>query len=72
MVKKLGVFEFTATGSDLARLKLPEYPLEVPEDEPVRVARSIDVKDLIPGYIGPDVRLDFMKDGTLIAIEIMY
>jgi hypothetical protein len=72
MTKKLGTFQFTATGDDLAYLKLPEYPVEVPEGEPIRVARSIDVRDLIPGYVGPDVRLDFTADGTLIAIEVMY
>lgn len=72
MNKRLGKFQFTATGNDLAYLKLPEYPVEVAATEPVRVARSVDVKDVIPGYVGPDVRLDFMADGTLIAIEIMY
>lgn len=35
------------------------------------VANTVVLEDLVPGYQGPDINLDFDKDGILIGLEII-
>jgi uncharacterized protein YuzE len=35
------------------------------------VAQTLVLEDLVPGYKGPDIHLDFDKDGVLIGMEIL-
>ena len=54
--------------SDVAYLMLPGHP---GKGTPGIVAKQISLADKIEGYKGPDVYLDFDKEGQLIGIEIL-
>lgn len=63
--------ELTVNDDDddlVAYLVLPDHP---GSGTPGIVSRHESIKDLIDGYKGPDVFLDFDKDGCLIGIEIL-
>lgn len=47
-------------------MKLPHS-----QNEDRKVVRNVRVYDLLSGYVGPDVILDFDKHGKLIGIEIL-
>jgi len=51
-----------------AYVALPGYP-----DKPIPgvVARTVNLDDLLPDFVGPRVHLDFNQDGRLIGIEIL-
>jgi hypothetical protein len=51
-----------------AYVALPGYPKGV---EPGIVWRTIDLSTLVDKYSGPQVHLDFNKEGVLIGIEIL-
>ncbi len=53
-----------------AYLYLKEHPLRGPESAGC-VANTVALEDLLPGYRGPDINLDFNKDGVLIGLEII-
>ena len=50
----------------MAYISLPGSKLE-----PGIVKKQVELDDLIPDYKGPEIRLDFDKDGLLIGIEIL-
>jgi uncharacterized protein YuzE len=52
---------------DVAYLTLPGHP---GQGTPSVVARQTRLRDLM-AYAGPDLYLDFDKDGTLIGVEIL-
>ncbi len=41
------------------------------QDSADSVAETLILEDLIPGYRGPDINLDFDSDGVLIGLEII-
>jgi len=53
---------------DVAYLYLPDHPKEI---IPGLVKKQTRLIDLIDDYKGPDIYLDFNKDGTLVGIEIL-
>jgi hypothetical protein len=58
----------SADDDEMAYLYLPNHPKEV---IPGLVKKQIRLSDLIEGYKGPDIYLDFDGDDTLIGIEII-
>lgn len=61
---------------NVAYLTLPDHPGKNAYDRFDQktegfVSRTQEIKDLIPDYKGPDINLDFDKEGTLIGIEIL-
>lgn len=63
-----GTFEFKVSEDDdrVAYLRLPTH-----FGEATRMSKSIRLFDLIGGYDGPDVVLDFDEHGTLVGIEVV-
>lgn len=57
----------TGRWADTAYVYLPKHP----EKCTGCVAKTIDLVDLIPGYRGPRVHLDFDREENLIGIEIL-
>ena len=53
---------------EVAYLYLPDHPRD---SKGKKVAKQLEVRDLIDGYSGPDLYLDFDDSGTLIGIEIL-
>jgi uncharacterized protein YuzE len=53
-----------------AYLYLKQHPNRGP-DSAGCVANTVVLEDLIPGYQGPDINLDFDKNGVLIGLEII-
>jgi len=51
-----------------AYIALPGYPEEV---APHVVSRTLNLYDLVNTYSGPQVNLDFNREGVLIGIEIL-
>lgn len=51
-------------------LYLKDHPRSGPESVGC-VANTIVLEDMVPGYRGPDIHLDFDKDGVLIGLEIL-
>ena len=54
--------------SDVAYLSLPDHPGTGISGV---VTKQISLGEIIKGYKGADVHLDFDKDGKLIGIEIL-
>jgi len=54
--------------SHTAYIALPGHPEEM---TPGVVSETISLDDIIDGYIGPRVHLDFANDKRLIGIEIL-
>jgi hypothetical protein len=54
--------------SDAAYIALPGHPEQLVYGI---VSRTISLDDVIDGFKGPRVNLDFNKDGVLIGIEIL-
>ena len=53
---------------DVAYLYLPDFP----EGQSTGcVEKQTRLSDLIDGFKGPDLYLDFDRDGTLIGVEIL-
>jgi uncharacterized protein YuzE len=52
---------------EMAYLFLPDHPKQV---VPGIVKKQTRLSDLVDGYKGPDIYLDFDEDGTIIGIEI--
>lgn len=52
---------------DVAYVSLPDHP----GSRPGVVRKSVQLRDLLPDYVGPDVVLDFDQAGRLIGIEIV-
>ncbi len=53
--------------ADVAYVSLPGHPGSAPGV----VKRSIQLRELMPHYVGPDLILDFDAVGILIGIEIL-
>jgi uncharacterized protein YuzE len=53
---------------DVAYLRLPDHP---GAGTPNIVSKQITLGELVKGYKGPAVYLDFDNDGKLIGIEIL-
>jgi hypothetical protein len=51
-----------------AYIALPGYPENV---VPGVVSRTLNLTDLVKGYVGPRVHLDFNVEGVLIGIEVL-
>jgi uncharacterized protein YuzE len=64
-----GKFELRVSEDDpnVAYLKLPGHPGTVPGV----VRRSLDLREVFPEYVGPDVYLDLSAKGELIGIEVV-
>ena len=58
----------SGTESENAYVTLPGYPVE---PQGGVVSRTISLEEVIPGFKGPCVNLDFDRDGLLIGIEII-
>jgi uncharacterized protein YuzE len=58
----------SADDPDVAYLQLPDHPGEGKYNI---VGNQIRLVEIIEGYQGPDINLDFDKDGKLIGIEIL-
>jgi hypothetical protein len=52
---------------EMAYLFLPNHPKQV---IPGIVKKQVRLSELIDGYKGPDIYLDFNEDGIMIGIEI--
>lgn len=52
---------------DVAYLRLPSY-LGV---EPCKMSRSVQLREVLGDYEGPDVNLDFDMRGVLVGIEVL-
>lgn len=65
--KKIRV-KLTGRNHETAYIKLPGHPSE---PTPGVVARMVRLDDVIDGYRGPMVNLDFDAGGVLIGIEIL-
>lgn len=52
---------------DVGYLSLPSHP----GPKPGVVAKSVELRDLLGDYEGPDLVLDFDTSGVLIGIEIL-
>jgi hypothetical protein len=50
---------------DVAYIRLPR------SSENPKIVKNINLSDIIAGYKGCDVVLDFTEDGTLVGIEIL-
>ncbi len=63
-----GYFNLTVSedDNDVAYLRLPTHPGGTCE-----MSKSLRLVDLIGVYDGPDIVLDFDKNGTLVGIEIL-
>jgi uncharacterized protein YuzE len=59
--------EISADDSEVGYLYLPDYPKE---NIGTIVDKQLRLSDLIEGYKGPDIYLDFDEKGVLIGIEI--
>ena len=55
-----------AEGNDVAYLRLPSHPGGL-----CKMSRSLRLRDVLGGYQGPDVVLDFDMEGTLVGIEVL-
>jgi hypothetical protein len=53
--------------SDVGYVSLPGHPGSAPGV----VKRSVQLRELMPDYVGPDLVLDFDAAGVLIGIEIL-
>jgi len=70
-MRQFGALELVVdTSVDAAYLYLKGAPRDR-EDRVGSVANTIVLEDLIPGYLGPDINLDFDKNGVLIGLEIL-
>ncbi len=56
----------TGSGGDVAYLQLP-----MPPESGRRAGKTIRMYDLIPGYKGAEVMLDFDRDDRLFGIEVL-
>jgi len=47
--------------------------LQIPFDSSVerKVAKNVMLRDLLSGYLGPEIVLDFDNEGRLLGIEIL-
>lgn len=52
---------------DVGYVSLPDHP----GAKPGVVKKSVQLRDLLPDYAGPDLVFDFDKEGKLIGIEII-
>ncbi len=52
---------------EMAYLYLPNHPKQI---VPGIVKKQVRMADLIEGYKGPDIYLDFDASGTIIGLEI--
>lgn len=52
--------------SDTLYVKLPGYRIE-----PGIAAKTVDLSELVPDYVGPRIYLDFDEEGRLIGLEIL-
>ena len=69
-MRQFGALELVVDASvDAAYLYLKGAPRD--ERRVGSVANTIILEDLIPGYLGPDIHLDFDKNGVLIGLEIL-
>jgi len=59
--------EISEDDDDVAYLTLPDHP---GSGTPGVVARQVRLRDLME-FSGPDVHLDFDRNGTLIGIELL-
>jgi len=57
----------SADDDGVAYLRLPDHPGTLPGV----VKKTIRLRDLVAGYSGPDIHLDFDKNDVLIGIEIL-
>ena len=55
--------------NEVGYLRLPDHPDGVVTG---CVAHTVRLSDLIPEHQGPDVFLDYDKDGVLIGIELLF
>ena len=65
-----GKIELEVSGkrdADVGYVSLPGHP----GSAPAVVKRSIQLRELMPDYVGPDLVLDFDAAGVLIGIEIL-
>ena len=53
---------------EVAYLYLPDHPRN---GSTKKVEKQIEIRDIIEGYSGPDLYLDFDENGTLIGVEIL-
>ena len=53
---------------DVGYLYLPDHPRNSATKV---VGKQLELRDIVEGYHGPDVYLDFDKEGTLIGIEVL-
>jgi uncharacterized protein YuzE len=60
----------TDLSADAAYLYLKQHP-DLGRDRAGCVANTVVLEDLIPGYQGPDINLDFDRNGVLIGLEII-
>ena len=60
------VLKVSEDDEGVAYLKLPGHPVAAPA-----VVRSVQVRELVGHYEGPDVVLDFSEGNRLIGIEII-
>jgi len=68
MNKKRIRVKLSGRHSETAYIRLPGMP---DENVPGISAKMICLDDVIDGFRGPRVNLDFNSDGVLIAIEIL-
>ena len=59
--------KISADDDEVAYLFLPNHPKQV---VPGIVKKQTRLSDLIDGYKGPDIYLDFDEEGKMIGIEI--
>ena len=60
--------KITGADSETAYIALPGYPA-APQSG--AIAKTICLDDVIDGFKGPRIQLDFNRDGVLIGIEIL-
>jgi hypothetical protein len=68
MTEKKIRLKMTNEYSDSAYVALPGHPEQL---EPGIASKTICLDDVLDGFKGPRINLDFNKDGVLIGIEIL-
>lgn len=61
-------FKISDGDPEVAYLSLPGHPRAV---VPGIVKKQLSLSDLIEGYVGPSVYLDFNEEGRLIGLEFL-
>lgn len=70
MVMSNGCIELSLSEDDdeVGYVSLPSHP---GSGKPGIVAKTISLRELIGGYTGPDINLDFSAEDVLLGIEIV-